>query len=162
MSWLRIKTVAKNRRLLFHFQYAVYWITSIFVCGTGTNLFLWILEMVIMGFFIGYLGNQDSKATFYFNGGSTFPIAWTSLNMYAFTTLGKVVFPSQMLYSLTPPLLIASGGIIEGLFAETVFDQKIHAFAVILFNTGFWLELTMIQQGGYVLQESGCNHTVNE
>jgi hypothetical protein len=82
--------------------------------------------------------------------------------MYAFTTLGKVVFPGQMLYSLTPPLLIASGGIIEGLFAETVFDQKIHAFAVILFNTGFWLELNMIQQGGYVLQESGCNHTVNE
>jgi hypothetical protein len=82
--------------------------------------------------------------------------------MYAFTTLGKVVFPGQMLYSLTPPLLIASGGIIEGLFAETVFDQKIHAFAVILFNTGFWLELSMIQKGGYVLQESGCNHTVNE
>ena len=82
----------------------------------------------------------------------------SSLNIYAFTKVG--VFSGQI-YSLAP-LLIASGGVIEGLFAETVFDQKIHAFAVILFNTGFWLELSMIQQGGYVLQESGCNHTVNE
>ena len=76
-----------------------------------------------------------------------------SLNMYAFTKVGGVVY-------LLAPLLIASGGVIEGLFAETVFDQKIHALAVILFNAGFWLELNMIQQG--VLQESGCNHTINQ
>lgn len=82
-----------------------------------------------------------------------------SLNMYAFTKLGMII--PGVVYSLTPPLLIASGGVIEGLFAETVFDQKIHAFAVILFNAGFWLELNMIQKGGYALQESGCNHTIN-
>ena len=107
----------------------------------------------ILGFFIGYLGNQDYKATFYFKwketaGGSTFPLAWTtlipfilsaSLNMYAFLDLGNLVFPGifSVINSLTPPLLIALGGVIEGLFAETIFDQKIHAFAVILFNLGF-------------------------
>ena len=47
--------------------------------------------------------------------------------------------------------LIALGGVIEGLFAETIFDQKIHAFAVILFNAGFWLELNMIEKGGELL-----------
>ena len=165
-QWLRIVAYF----FIFNMQYIGLQAFSYAVLGP-TYFFGYLKWLSIMGFFIGYLGNQDSKATFYFNGGSTFPIAWTtlipfimaaSLNMYAFTTLGKVVFPGQMLYSLTPPLLIASGGIIEGLFAETVFDQKIHAFAVILFNTGFWLELNMIQQGGYVLQESGCNHTVNE
>jgi hypothetical protein len=66
--------------------------------------------------------------------------------MYAFLDLGKLVFPGyfSVINSLAPPLLIALGGVIEGLFAETIFDQKIHAFAVILFNIGFWLELNMI------------------
>jgi hypothetical protein len=95
-------------------------------------------------------------------GGSTFPLAWTtlipfilaaSLNMYAFTDLGVLVFPGifSLFNSLAPPLLIALGGIIEGLFAETVFDQGIHAFAVILFNAGFWLELNMIMKGSDML-----------
>ena len=121
----------------------------------------------ILGFFIGYLGNQKYKATFNFRwgksiGGSTFPLAWTtlipfilsaSLNMYAFSKLGALVFPGKfgIIYSLTPPILIALGGAIEGLFAETIFDQKIHALAVILFNLGFWLEFNMITKAGYIL-----------
>ena len=95
-------------------------------------------------------------------GGSTFPLAWTtlvpfmlsaSLNLYAFSDLGALVFPGpfRIVNSIAPPLLIALGGAIEGLFAETVFDQKIHAFAVILFNVGFWLELNMITKGGTML-----------
>jgi len=69
-----------------------------------------------------------------------------SLNLYAFTDLGKLVYPSYFItiYSFAPPLLIALGGAIEGLFAETIFDQKIHAFAMIRFNMVFWLELNMI------------------
>jgi len=120
-----------------------------------------------MGFFIGYLGNQDCKATFMFKwkqtaGGSTFPLAWTTLipfmlsallNMYAFVNLGILIFtgPFTIINSILPPFLIALGGVIEGLFAETIFDQKIHAFAVILFNAGFWLELNMITKGGEML-----------
>ena len=121
----------------------------------------------IFGFFVGYLGNQDHKATFNFKwrqtaGGSTFPLAWTtlvpfiiaaSLNMYAFSRLGQLVFqgPFTLVKSLAPPVFIALGGVIEGLFAETVFDQKIHAFAVILFNIGFWLQLDMITKAGEIL-----------
>ncbi len=76
-----------------------------------------------------------------------------NLHMYAFLNLGVLVFPGKftVFNSLAPPLLIALGGIIEGLFAETVFDQKIHAFAVILFNVGFWLELNMIKKGAEML-----------
>ena len=113
----------------------------------------------VLGFFIGYLGNQDYKATFNFKwgqttGGSTFPLAWTTLipfilsasvNIYAFLELGSLC-NFNILKSLAPPILIGLGGIIEGLFAETVFDQKIHAFAVILFNIGFWFELDMIKK----------------
>jgi len=134
----------------------------------GPRYFYGCLQFLsVMGFFIGYLGNQDYKATFYFKwretaGGSTFPLAWTtlvpfmlsaSLNLYAFTDLGVLVFPGRfsVINSLIPPVLIALGGAIEGLFAETIFDQKIHAFAVILFNAGFWLELDMITKGSDML-----------
>jgi hypothetical protein len=73
--------------------------------------------------------------------------------MYAYSDLGVLVFPGHftLINSLAPPLLIGLGGAIEGLFAETVFDQKIHAFAVILFNLGFWLQLNMIVKGGNML-----------
>lgn len=161
-QWLRIVAYF----FIFNMQYIGLQAFSYAVLGPA--YFAGYLKLLsIMGFFIGYLGNQDYKATFYFKwrdtaGGSTFPLAWTtlvpfilsaSLNLYAFTELGTLVFPGPLtiINSLAPPVLIALGGAIEGLFAETIFDQKIHAFAVILFNMGFWLELNMITKGGDML-----------
>jgi hypothetical protein len=161
-QWLRIVAYF----FIFNMQYIGLQAFSYAVLGP--KFFYGYLKFLsIMGFFIGYLGNQDYKATFNFKwgqtaGGSTFPLAWAtlvpfmlsaSLNMYAFSDLGKLVFPGyfSVVNSLAPPLLIALGGAIEGLFAETVFDQKIHAFAVILFNAGFWLQLNMITKGGDML-----------
>jgi hypothetical protein len=152
-QWLRIVAYF----FIFNMQYIGLQAFSYAVLGH-------LKYLSILGFFIGYLGNQDCKATFNFKwrhttGGSTFPLAWVtlipfvlsaSLNMYAFSKLGVLVHMSTVA-SLAPPLLIASGGIIEGLFAETVFDQKIHALAVILFNMGFWLELRMITLVGEVI-----------
>jgi hypothetical protein len=164
-QWLRIVAYF----FIFNMQYIGLQAFSYAVLGpTYFNGCLKFLS--ILGFFIGYLGNQDCKATFNFKwkqtaGGSTFPLAWTtlvpfimsaSLNIYAFSDLGVLVFPGHftVINSLAPPILIALGGAIEGLFAETVFDQKIHAFAVILFNAGFWLELDMITKGGDILSNS--------
>ena len=161
-QWLRIVAYF----LIFNMQYIGLQSFSYAVLGpTYFNGYFKFLS--VLGFFIGYLGNQDYKATFYFKwkqtaGGSTFPLAWTtlipfilsaSLNMYAFLDLGTLVYPGifSVINSLTPPLLIALGGAIEGLFAETIFDQRIHVFAVILFNLGFWLELNMIIKGGFIL-----------
>jgi hypothetical protein len=140
----------------------------------GPSYFYGCLKFLsILGFFVGYLGNQEYKATFNFKwgetaGGSTFPLAWATLipfmlgatlNMYAFSELGGLVYPGffRYLFSLMPPIFIALGGAIEGLFAETIFDQKIHAFAVVLFNIGFWLELAMIVQGGNTLSQLCTN-----
>lgn len=135
----------------------------------------WMIPLSILGFLFGYLGDQQYKATFDFKfrdtaGGSTFPLAWTtlipfilsaSLNLYAFNNLGQLVYPGRLHYinSLAPPVLIALGGAIEGLFAETIFDQKIHAFAVILFNSGFWLQLHMISKCGRILSEQSDLYT---
>ena len=161
-QWLRIVAYF----FIFNMQYIGLQAFSYAVLGP-TYFYGYLKFLSVIGFFIGYLGNQDYKATFYFKwrqtaGGSTFPLAWStlipfmmsaSLNMYAFTDLGVLVFPGHfsVVNSLAPPLLIALGGAIEGLFAETVFDQKIHIFAVILFNTGFWLQLNMITKGGEML-----------
>jgi len=161
-QWLRIVAYF----FIFNMQYIG--LQSFSYAVLGPTYFWGCLQFLsVMGFFIGYLGNQDCKATFNFRwretaGGSTFPIAWTtlipfilsaSLNMYAFLDLGALVFPGKftVINSLFPPLLIALGGIIEGLFAETVFDQKLHLFSFALINVGFWLELNMITKGGNIL-----------
>jgi hypothetical protein len=161
-QWLRIVAYF----LIFNMQYIGLQTFSYAVLGP-TYFFGCLQFLSVLGFLIGYLGNQDHKATFNFKwkqtaGGSTFPLAWAtlipfilaaSLNLYAFSKLGTVVFPGffSLICSIAPPLLIALGGGIEGLFAETVFDQKIHAFAVILFNIGFWLELNMITKGSMMV-----------
>ncbi len=167
-QWLRIVAYF----LIFNMQYIGLQAFSYAVLGP-TYFWGCLKFLCIMGFLISYLGNQDHKATFNFKwkdtaGGPTFPLAWStlipfilaaSLNMYAFTNLGALVFPDRftIIKSLAPPLLIALGGVIEGLFAETIFDQKIHLFAFALINVGFWLELNMITKGGDML--SSCvNH----
>ena len=167
-QWLRIVAYF----FIFNMQYIG--LQSFSYAVLGPTYFYGSLKFLsVMGFFVGYLGTQDYKATFNFKwrqteGGSTFPLAWTtlvpfilsaSLNIHAFSNLGGLVFPGYftLFNSLAPPILIATGGIIEGLFAETVFDQKIHAFAVILFNAGFWLELNMITKGGDMLSSINNN-----
>jgi len=163
-QWLRIVAYF----FIFNMQYIG--LQSFSYAILGPTFFGGCLKFLsVIGFLIGYLGNQDCKATFIFKwrqtaGGSTFPLAWVtlvpfilsaSLNMFAFSNLGSLVYPGSgpftVFNSLVPPLLIALGGAIEGLFAETVFDQKIHALAVILFNAGFWLELDMIKKGGNMI-----------
>ena len=170
-QWLRIVAYF----FIFNMQYLGLQAFSYAILGPSA-FFGFLPFLSVMGFLIGYLGNQDYKATFTFKwketaGGSTFPLAWTtlvpfilsaSLNMYAFSDLGGFVYPGHfttVIRSLAPPVLIALGGVIEGIFAETVFDQKIHAFAVILFNAGFWLELSMITKGGEMLS---CNRLLRE
>ena len=170
-QWLRIVAYF----FIFNMQYLGLQAFSYAVLGP--SYFSGCMQFVsVLGFFIGYLGNQDYKATFNFKwkqtaGGSTFPLAWTtlvpfilaaSLNLYAFSNLGTLVYPGyfRVVRSVAPPTLIALGGAIEGLFAETVFDQKIHAFAVILFNAGFWLQLAMISGGGATLSQATIDSMV--
>ena len=169
-QWLRIVAYF----FIFNMQYMGLQAFSYAVLGP-TYFNGWLKFLSIFGFLFGYLGNQQYKATFYFKwgqtaGGSTFPLAWTtlipfilsaSLNLYSFYTLGLSVYkgPFSFIFSLIPPILIASGGAIEGLFAETIFDQKIHAIAVILFNLGFWLEFNMITKASVMLPNL-CNNNL--
>ena len=134
-QWLRIVAYF----FIFNMQYIG--LQSFSYAILGPSYFYGLLKSLsVAGFLIGYLGNQNYKATFYFKwkqteGGSTFPLAWctlipfimsATLNMYAFSDLGRLVYPGyfHIINSLAPPLLVGLGGAIEGLFAETIFDQK--------------------------------------
>jgi hypothetical protein len=135
-QWLRIVAYF----FIFNMQYIGLQTFSYAILGPQ-SFNGWMTSLSILGFLIGYLGDQQYKATFDFKfrntaGGSTFPLAWTtlipfimsaSLNLYAFSNLGQLVYPGTYHYinSLAPPILIALGGAIEGLFAETIFDQII-------------------------------------
>ena len=152
-QWLRIVAY----QLIFVMQYVGLQTLSFAILGPeafwGTLGFL-----SVAGFFIAYLGNQKPKATFLLFGHSTFPLSWYTivpfilsavLNMFAFVKFGKHVYADEglagTLKSLAAPVAIGAGGIIEGLLAETRFNQWIHFFAVILFNVGFWLQLDMFK-----------------
>jgi len=116
----------------------------------------------VLGFLVAYLGNQQHKTTFFLFPNrkpttyprSTFPLAVPTvvvfilgavLNLVAFYDLGTHVPAWGGLKALAPPILIAAGGAIEGLLAETLFNQWIHFGAVVLFNAGFWLELLLLK-----------------
>lgn len=124
----------------------------------GDNAFGGLLPALsVAGAAIAYLGNQKPKATFDLFGHSTFPLSWFTvipfilsalLNMAAFLKFGQTAYPSdeslvRVVKSLAAPVLIGAGGAIEGLLAETRFNQWIHFGAVILFNLGFWFQLDM-------------------
>ena len=149
-EWLRIVAY----QFIFVMQYIGLQTFSLGVFGPdafGGSL----LPLSIAGALIAYLGNQQPKATFDLFGHSTFPLSWytivpfllsTLLNLGAFYVLGTHVFGDDAVWllvvkSLAAPLLIGAGGAIEGLLAETRFNQWIHFFAVVLFNAGFWVQL---------------------
>ncbi len=82
-QWLRIVAYF----FIFNMQYIGLQAFSYAILGP--TYFDGCLKMLsILGFFIGYLGNQDYKATFNFKwkntaGGSTFPLAWIAVALGA-------------------------------------------------------------------------------
>eukprot|EP01031_Cornospumella_fuschlensis_P041709 gene41709-50904_t len=101
----------------------------------------------LAGALLAYLGNQQWKATFYLFGQPAFPLAYATLvpfilaavlNIYSSWVFGHGAVGA--LLAVAPSLLIALGGVIEGLLAETVFNQWLHILAVVFFNIGMWLQ----------------------
>ena len=151
-QWLRIVAY----QFIFVMQYVGLQTFSLGIFG-GEFLGNLFTESSILGFFIGYLGNQHPKPNMPLFQHNTMPLSWFTIvafafgvicNALAFVKLGDHVFPDlsnsiRLVKSLLPPLLIGAGGAIEGLLAETRFNQWIHFFAIVLFNACFILQLQM-------------------
>lgn len=150
-QWLRIVAY----QFIFVMQYVGLITFALGVLGYDflANFKIWS----ILGFLVGYLGNQHPKISFSLFQHNTMPLSWYTIgafgfgvicNLLAFIKLGEYSFPDlkgadRLIKSVLAPLLIAAGGVIEGLLAETRFNQWIHFFAVVLFNWGFWKQLQM-------------------
>lgn len=64
-----------------------------------------------------------------------------------FTFAGINFFAFQRLcgwWGLLAPLFFMFGGIVEGIIAETAFDQRVHGFAVVLLNAGLIAEYLLV------------------
>lgn len=160
-QWLRIVAY----QFIFVMQYVGLQTFALGVFGSEGFLFRKVLSdkfyhLSILGFLIGYIGNQHPKLNFSLFQHNTLPLSWYTIgafafgiicNAWAFVKLGEHVFPDisgieRLIKSLMPAILIGAGGGIEGLLAETRFNQWIHFFAVVLFNAGFILQLLMYKR----------------
>jgi hypothetical protein len=101
---------------------------------------------------IAFLGPQDPKVTFTFNKQPAFPLSLSLtlvfivnavLNLAAYVHVfggATEAFAGNsalgVLLALVPPILVAAGGIVEGIVAETTFNQWWHFVAFVLLNLG--------------------------
>ncbi|MGB0563576.1 MAG: hypothetical protein ACPGVO_17505 [Spirulinaceae cyanobacterium] len=100
-----------------------------------------------------FLCPQNPKVTFQFNGQPVFPVAlWlmvvfvinATLNLIAyFVLLGPALASAGLpsFLSVAPPILLLLGGVLEGVVAESTFNQWWHFIAVIFLNVAMVVQI---------------------
>jgi hypothetical protein len=111
------------------------------------------LVFAAVSILIGFLGPQNPKATFNIYDQPVFPISrWlvvvfivnAIVNFVAYYYLFSSALEAANLSTILAgfaPLLFMIGGIIEGVFAESTFNQWIHFGAVIFLNLGLLTQI---------------------
>jgi len=136
-------------KLLFLFQSAGLLTFSLGVFGINKLT----LALAIFSGAIGFIGPQNPKVTFKFNDRPVFPLA-TSL-MVVFTINATVnlaayyyLFSAPLaaaelpkILSLLVPSILTLGGVIEGVVAESTFNQWWHFTAFLFINAAMFAEL---------------------
>jgi len=100
---------------------------------------------------LSYIGDSSTKATFEFNHQPVFPVPivvmplliWSvACNLLVSINLASHIHGDVLVHSglLLSPVLIAVGGIVEGVIAESTFNQWTHLFAVIILLAGSSLQ----------------------
>ena len=111
------------------------------------------ITLAIISLVLGFIGPQDPKATFYFNEQPVFPIAISLVVVFVVNAIVNFVayfhlFSPALEAANLPiilaglaPLLFMLGGVIEGVLAESTFNQWIHFGAVIFLNLGLLAQI---------------------
>ncbi|MBD2253346.1 hypothetical protein [Nostoc parmelioides] len=142
-------------KMLFFLQVVGLLAFSLGVFGVSYITLIFATVSILIAFF----GPQNPKATFYFNNQPVFPISlWlvavfvvnAIVNFVAYyhlfgLALQSASFPSAL--AVLAPILFMVGGVIEGVLAESTFNQWIHFLAVIFLNLGL---LTQIYLFGFL------------
>ncbi|MDJ0796565.1 MAG: hypothetical protein QNJ51_06965 [Calothrix sp. MO_167.B12] len=111
------------------------------------------ISFAIISILIAFVGPQNPKATFPVNNQPVFPISISLvivfiinaiINVAAYYHLFSPVLESANMPSilaLVAPVLFMLGGVIEGVLAESSFNQWIHFGAVIFLNLGLLAQI---------------------
>eukprot|EP00594_Rhizosolenia_setigera_P011917 CAMPEP_0178970528 /NCGR_PEP_ID=MMETSP0789-20121207/19615_1 /TAXON_ID=3005 /ORGANISM="Rhizosolenia setigera, Strain CCMP 1694" /LENGTH=332 /DNA_ID=CAMNT_0020657089 /DNA_START=124 /DNA_END=1122 /DNA_ORIENTATION=- len=100
---------------------------------------------------LSYVGDQSKKATFKINDQPVFPVPIVAIplflwgvifNLLAAISLAGHISDNPLVHwgLIVAPLLTAAGGVVEGLIAESTFNQWIHLGAVIMLIAGASLQ----------------------
>ena len=136
-------------KLLFLFQSAGLLTFSLGAFGINKLT----LTLAIFSGVIAFIGPQDPKVTFKFNNQPVFPLATSlmvvfiinaTVNIFAYyylfsTPLAVIGLPKIL--SLLIPLILTLGGMIEGIVAESTFNQWWHFTAFLFINVAMIAEL---------------------
>jgi len=136
-------------KLLFLFQGAGLLTFSLGVFGINKLT----LTLAIASGIIGFIGPQNPKVTFKFKDQPVFPLATSltvvfivnaTVNLVAYYYLfGEPLATAGLpkILSLLVPLILTLGGMIEGILAESTFNQWWHFGAFLLINVAMISEL---------------------
>ncbi len=136
-------------KFLFIFQSAGLLLFSLGVFGINKLT----LTLAIVSGIIAFIGPQNPKVTFKLKEQPVLPLAASLLvvfiinaivNLFAYWYLFSGPLSAADLpkiFSLLVPLLVTLGGMIEGLMAESTFNQWWHFIAAVLINVGMFTEL---------------------
>lgn len=113
------------------------------------------ITLAVLSGLVAFIGPQNPKATFSFNGQPVFPLAISilivfianaSVNFIAyFALLGDPLVADGLPRALAAlaPLLLMLGGMIEGILAESSFNQWWHFTAVVFLNLGMVAQILL-------------------
>lgn len=136
-------------KLLFMFQSAGLLVFSLAVFGINK----YTLTLAILSGVIAFIGPQNPKVTFQFKEQPVFPLAASLLvvfiinatvNLIAYWYLLSGPFAAADLpkiLSLLVPFILTLGGMIEGIMAESTFNQWWHFTAFALINIAMFSQL---------------------
>lgn len=111
------------------------------------------IALAAVSIIVGFLGPQNPKATFYVYDQPVFPISISLVVIFVINAIVNFVayyflFGSALEAANLPnilaglaPLLFMLGGVIEGVLAESTFNQWIHFGAVIFLNLGLLAQI---------------------
>ena len=106
------------------------------------------LTLAIISVIISFIGPQNPKVTFYFNKQPVFPLSLSILVVFIinaiinfiayFYLFGEALSAASFPIFLAglAPILLMFGGILEGIIAESTFNQWWHFIAVVFINAG--------------------------
>ena len=131
-------------KLLFIFQGAGLLAFSLGVFGINKIT----LSFAIVSGIVAFIGPQNPKATFYVNKQPVFPLSISILVVFIINAIVNFVAYFYLLdealaaanlpivLAAVAPILLMLGGVIEGVIAESTFNQWWHFTAVIFLNLG--------------------------